>query len=137
MQTIWFPAPVGVLLRRLVNVVSSLSLSHQYLAQKSETGDSKTDWSTLKSFGWLSWSNRSAQTKFALAVDGDVPPLEQQHHHNPRSRPNPATNRTLDIIHRLMHSPALYDPVRVPRNPVALCHGAHTSLYSRFCAHFF
>ena len=119
MQTIWFPAPVCVLFRRLVNVVSTLSLSHQYLSQN---GDSKTNWSTLKSFAWLPWANR---TGFALALDTDIPDTEKHIQRSPGPLPKPTTNRPLDIIHRLMQSPALYDPIRVPRNPVALCHGAH------------
>jgi hypothetical protein len=30
----------------------------------------------------------------------------------------------LDEIHRLMQNPVLYDPLRAPRYPIVLCHGA-------------
>ncbi|KIK69941.1 hypothetical protein GYMLUDRAFT_34343 [Collybiopsis luxurians FD-317 M1] len=30
-----------------------------------------------------------------------------------------------DTIHKLLENPALYDPLRVPRNPIVLCHGLY------------
>ena len=30
----------------------------------------------------------------------------------------------VDAIHRLMQNPVLYDPLRAPRYPIILCHGA-------------
>lgn len=123
MHTIWFPAPVCVLFRRLVNVVSSLSISHHYLAQKGEVSDPDTNWAVLKSFAWLPWTSR---TKFVLAVDGSTLQADQDLKPKPAPRPR-SKSRPLDVIHRLMYSPALYDPVRTPRYPIALCHGG-------FCA---
>ena len=44
----------------------------------------------------------------------------------PEPRP-PTTRRTEgpkeDVIQKLMLSPALFDPIRRPRNPIVLCHG--------------
>ncbi|KIP03084.1 hypothetical protein PHLGIDRAFT_95195, partial [Phlebiopsis gigantea 11061_1 CR5-6] len=125
MQTTWLPAPVCVLFRRIVNVVSTLSISHQYLVQKREASDPKSPWSTLKALTWLPWARGASQSRFALEIDGDIPTLEPRSRQTPQPRPNPTTNRPLDVIHRLMQSPALYDPIRVPRNPVALCHGLY------------
>lgn len=142
MQTIWFPAPVFVLFRRLVNVVSTLSISHQYFLQASansgasaaaESNDRSSSWKVLKSLGWLSWAGgEAAETKFSLALEGDShqassfqPPQQTQR----QSRPPPQRNRPLDVIHRLMTHPALFDPVRAPRNPVVLCHGTWCGFY--------
>lgn len=136
MQTIWFPAPVFVLFRRLVNVVSTLSISHQYFLQASSNGgvaaegsrNGGNSWAVLfKSWGWLSWTRREiADARFSLALDGDAlqapsfqPPRQTQR----QSCPPPQRNGPIDVIHRLMSHPALYDPVRAPRHPVVLCHG--------------
>ncbi|GJE92665.1 hypothetical protein PsYK624_088200 [Phanerochaete sordida] len=121
MQTIWFPAPVGVLFRRLVNVVSSLSISHHYLAQRSEGSDPNASSATVKILAWLPWT---ARTRFALATDGNSSQGDPEPERKPAPRPRPA-NRPVDVIHRLMQSPALYDPVRAPRHPIALCHGLY------------
>ena len=55
------------------------------------------------------------------------PPTEKQQHEN------------RGAIHRLMHSPVLYDPLRAPRFPIVLCHGAcaHTHLPSHPRCNFF
>lgn len=138
MQTTWLPAPVCVLFRRIVNVVSTLSISHQYLVQKREASDPKSNWSTLKALTWLPWAKGASQARFALAIDGEIPTSEPGTRQTPQPRPSPTTNRPLDVIHRLMQSPALYDPIRVPRNPVALCHGAsyflRVEFEAKFCA---
>ena len=47
----------------------------------------------------------------------------------PPSRPDPAPSRArsdapLSPIYTLMNNPTLFNPVRIPRNPVVLCHGA-------------
>ena len=120
MQTIWFPTPVSVLFRRLVNVVSSLSISHQYFVHKHETNDSSTSGTTVKSFAWFPWSR---QTTFALAMEGDSESSELNAQQSPPQHPRPTRNRPLDAIHRLIQYPTLYDPIRAPRNPIVLCHG--------------
>ncbi|KAI0088508.1 Alpha/Beta hydrolase protein [Irpex rosettiformis] len=139
MQTIWFPTPVVVLFRRLVNVVGTLSISHQYFLQppanrdkKSEVENHNCSWKVLKSLGWLSWASRElAGTRFSLAVESDAsapPPFEPSPPRRPHIRPPPQRPRQdlpMDTIHRLMHSPTLYDPVRVPRHPIVLCHGLY------------
>jgi triacylglycerol lipase len=137
MQTIWFPAPVFVLFRRLVNVVSTLSISQHYLHQpaatnsKREADDHSCAWRTLKSWGWLSWANRElAGSRFSLAnVEGDrsspssfQPTPQRQSQRQTRPRPL-RSKEPHDTIHRLMSNPALYDPVRPPRQPIVLCHG--------------
>jgi hypothetical protein len=47
----------------------------------------------------------------------------------PQGLPEPANSckedrGDLDEIHRLMQNPVLYDPLRAPRYPIVLCHGA-------------
>lgn len=35
-----------------------------------------------------------------------------------------------DLIHQLLVNPVLYDPLRAPRYPIALCHGEHDVVYT-------
>jgi len=135
MQTIWFPAPVFILFRRLVNVVSTLSISHQYFLQQSapsnatppDVDNHSCAWKVVKSWRWPSWKREAVEARFSLAVDGDAgssfqpPPRQSRRQTNPR----PRNDGPLDVIHRLMRNPALYDPVRAPRHPVVLCHGLY------------
>ena len=44
-------------------------------------------------------------------------PLPESEYEKPNSLPP-------DIIHQLLVNPALYDPLRTPRYPIVLCHGA-------------
>jgi triacylglycerol lipase len=128
MPTIWFPAPVCVLFHRIVNVVSSLSISQQYFIHKCDLNDSNANRATVRSFAWLPWGR---QANFALAMDADSDSSAQSESQKlPPRRPRPTKNRPLDIIHRLMQHPALYDPVRAPRNPVVLCHGTSSCIPS-------
>lgn len=134
MQTIWFPAPVFALFRRLVNVVSTLSISHQYFLQAppssgAPAADKQSDsWKVLKSWGFLPWTRREvADARFSMALEGEAvqssfqPPRQTRQ----QSGPRPQRDRPVDIIHRLMTHPALFDPMRAPRNPVVLCHGEY------------
>ncbi|EKM49783.1 uncharacterized protein PHACADRAFT_265467 [Phanerochaete carnosa HHB-10118-sp] len=57
-------------------------------------------------------------------MDGGMSTTDSEPQRRPPPRPKPV-NRPLDAIHRLMCSPALYDPVRAPRHPIALCHGLY------------
>lgn len=64
MSSVYFPAQVVVLIRRLVNVVSTLSLSNQYLLQRAKreeflTGGNQTSCPTERTSGVSSWSSRS------------------------------------------------------------------------------
>jgi triacylglycerol lipase len=47
---------------------------------------------------------------------------------------NSKHNESDDIIHNLMRNPALRDPIRTPRFPIVLCHGACT-LNISFCVY--
>ena len=59
----------------------------------------------------------------------------------PPSPPPPPTehgNQNRGAIQRLMQSPVLYDPLRAPRFPIVLCHGAPAPLHvaiQRFTQH--
>ena len=55
--------------------------------------------------------------------------MEDHHGSAPHEPPEPAdrdrdNRESLDEIHRLMQNPVLYDPLRAPRYPIVLCHGA-------------
>ena len=71
MNYVYFPAPVVLILRRLANVISTLSISNQYLLMngtraedQEETECSKeklSSWGTiqaLREVGWPTWLNR-------------------------------------------------------------------------------
>ncbi|KAI0783429.1 Alpha/Beta hydrolase protein [Abortiporus biennis] len=135
MQTIWFPTPVFVLFRRLVNVVSTLSISHHYLLRNNNNNDIQTaehgngqcpveGWDKFRPLAWLPW--------LSLAVEegGESQHLDSPNYptNPPPTRPPPRPrllpNRN-DTLHQLLSHPLLYDPVRKPRNPIVLCHGLY------------
>lgn len=132
MQSLWAPPPVFALLRRIVNVVSSLSISQHYLLGKSphqpdasEPRNAATPSHVLfRPLEWLGWLNKEREP-VAFAMQSDVEAMSLPPRNPPPSAPRRRAplNTPLDIIHRLMNSPLLFDPVRAPRNPVALCHG--------------
>ncbi|KAF9562676.1 alpha/beta-hydrolase [Agrocybe pediades] len=87
MSSIYFPGHVAVLFRRLVNVVSTLSISHQYVAHTRSTPEDGieakpkhggADGSSSSSLErvWEQWENRSRWNR-GLLVDPDL--REQQH----------------------------------------------------------
>lgn len=226
MNTVWFPIPVSLFLRRVVNVISTLGITHHYLHTRPEVdqlegpdarnggnsniGDRRVSscWRPLdgiRSFEWPGWFNEEAKLTglgsrgTSTVISGDLwrdriserviqsassqpllkhddlhvvlassisiswprwrwptaarlttlfseqaeqnsrdsessSKIEYQSHPRktpppkPRRRPPPRDNsvdpETLDTIHRLIVSPVLYDPVRTPRYPIVLCHGA-------------
>ena len=141
MQTIWFPIPVGVFFRRLVNVVSTFSISHHYLQhrfikQDSDTTSSRAQcpagsWRTLKTVEWLSNVLGNARLSIALQGDeiGSEPSYQPPDGHKPNYNNNndsTPTTRPPDQLHILLNSPTLFDPVRKPRYPIVLCHGMHS-----------
>ena len=135
MQTLWSPPPVFVLFRRIVNAFSAFSVSQHYLLQRSppppegsERKRTAEAYNVLRPFSWLGWVSREPAA-FSLAAEA-VPSMQEPL----RDLPPPTyPRRTLrkrpsDPIHRLLRNPALYEPVRAPRNPVVLCHGTCTAL---------
>ena len=142
MQSLWSPPPVFVLFRRIVNAFSAFSVSQHYLLQRAPPPTPPSPeanarnrtaeaYNVLKPFAWLGWLSRD-QAAFSVAAEtvsssheplGDPPP--------PTYRRRTTRKRASDTIHRLLHNPVLYEPVRAPRNPVVLCHGAWTSLHTR------
>ena len=117
MQTVWFPVPVAAFFRRLVNVVSTLSISQHYLQSQSPTDpDVPVQWPASRIHGHRRGSNpRSADAYIDLAAD-EVEEKEAAS----------SSAWTPDQIHLLMNNPALYDPLRKPRYPIVLCHGEFT-----------
>ncbi|KAH8086003.1 alpha/beta-hydrolase, partial [Cristinia sonorae] len=134
MQNIWFPAPVFLFFRRIVNVVSTLSISQQYLLQQKslEAGQNDTrqpnSWG-LRTLDWKSWVN---SPKFSLASPEEEQYFEHPSNHPPSNAPTPRKRfshvpkpRPADQIHTLIENPVLLDPVRKPRHPIVLCHGLY------------
>lgn len=211
MNSVYFPVHVVAILRRLVNILSTLSLSNQYLVLNKPHADSttvaaRTRWrETLNElraaqYPWRSLVANSApdipaasrptdaqpsrsettkgtslsctlyghlcnafRSKFAhpwsliATTTGasrygqgaawpsplytseaqapennvtqpaiDSPKRNSQPSNFPNKNPPPEVEsqpESIDIIHRLMNNPALFDPVRTPRYPIVLCHG--------------
>lgn len=85
-----------------------------------------------------SWPSISLSSGQILSMTEDLYPSTSSHispssPHPPSSRPDPPQKprrnsqteetKELDTIHKLIKNPVLYDPLRVPRNPIVLCHG--------------
>jgi len=211
MSNIWFPVPVALFLRRVVNVLSTLSITHHYLLPHRSTdkhsyaselqsqpadkvmlgnrrpyAESYVMWTTIMensldgilqgvyalffffffffcqsmywvltfslslpsiasgklSFPWFRWPARLSLFHPAPRSPNYVHHLKDQvrmeknqcssdpnSYPHPQEPPKPANSgkedrEDLDEIHRLMQNPVLYDPLRAPRYPVVLCHGA-------------
>lgn len=59
--------------------------------------------------------------------DKSKEPRQPQSENEEDPKPKPQLKSTeLDTIHKLLQNPALLDPIRVPRNPIVLCHGTRT-----------
>lgn len=203
MSNIWFPLPVALFLRRVVNVLSTLSITHHYLfpsPPRSTNADSEKNaqddpshsspWvgrvpqslnrlgqhgverhvlppeislldhilqGTVQNFGpnyllnflfgyiafWFHWPTQlshyhpasgsksngyAEQLSGSTKTEGDrISPYS-----DPNGSPEPPkpTDRAreerhnVDEIHRLIENPVLYNPLRAPRYPIVLCHGA-------------
>ncbi|KAI9069372.1 alpha/beta-hydrolase [Trametes sanguinea] len=128
MQTVWFPLPVAAIFRRIVNVVSTLSISHHYLHQTSPDAEPRRT-SAFQSLQWPSWLGGPRERWKLSLSDGTSAYMESQgddaRDPSPRRTVSPPRPRRNDEIHKLMNHPALYDPVRKPRYPIVLCHGLY------------
>ncbi|KAF8627428.1 hypothetical protein AX17_006243 [Amanita inopinata Kibby_2008] len=194
MNNIHVPAHVVVLLRRLANVVSTLSISSHYFVYKSDNAKrqasprdestflsaaekppmfKRTDWSAWDDWNWprlinfqgilskdtrlaagdrpsdhlrtsltsdkakeltLPWLSRkwswsslfsSLETELQSLVDRPLPPPREQDNQQSRKRrshpPRKAKNpHPPDVVHQLIQSPVLSDPLRTPRYPIVL-----------------
>ena len=117
MQTVWFPVPVAAFFRRLVNVVSTLSISQHYLQSQSLT-DPDASRSSLPTPRVHGHRRGSSPHRNEASIDLAVDAVEEKEAHLSSS-----AAWTPDQIHLLMNNPALYDPLRKPRYPIVLCHG--------------
>ncbi|KAI0694843.1 alpha/beta-hydrolase [Earliella scabrosa] len=126
MQTVWFPVPVAALFRRIVNVVSALSISNQYLHSTPDPDPpqprpSALQWPNSPTADTRAHRGRpSTSHSYAYSeVTADLPEVTE--------RPNPDTSSSsrTDQIHQLINNPVLYDPLRKPRYPIVLCHGLY------------
>ncbi|KAF9068575.1 hypothetical protein BDP27DRAFT_1326951 [Rhodocollybia butyracea] len=166
MSSVYYPV---VLFRRLVNVISSFSISNHYLRakpsareteevdQKIALGSSDWPWWMFKdSWDWpwlahyerrigstISWKTSwpsipltSGQMlsltedlypspSSALAPSSSLPVSRPDPPKKPRGSSQTEETKELDTIHKLIKNPVLYDPLRVPRNPIVLCHGLY------------
>ncbi|KZT67126.1 alpha/beta-hydrolase [Daedalea quercina L-15889] len=79
---------------------------------------------------WPSWASAarslssSARKQSDVDIEGGYSDSVEVEREAP-DRPPQRTEPPKDTIHQLLNSPVLYDPVRKPRNPIALCHGLY------------
>ncbi|KAI0671133.1 Alpha/Beta hydrolase protein [Trametes maxima] len=128
MQTVWFPLPVAALFRRIVNVVSTLSISHHYLHQSPADAEHPSRrHNAFQTLQWPSWLTNSQRTwKLSLnSIDMDSQGNREGRREPPRRTVSPPRSQRNDQIHQLLSHPALYDPIRKPRYPIVLCHGLY------------
>ncbi|EMD39653.1 hypothetical protein CERSUDRAFT_132132 [Gelatoporia subvermispora B] len=141
MQNIWFPVPVVLFLRRLINVVSTLSVSQQYLSRRSLVEDQPKHanrdlpaeyWDAFRGVKWPQWmSGRRLPLQMAAAEEYDMESdvgSSSEEMNFPHRGPGPekeTRSEPADTIHWLLQHPTLYDPVRKPRYPLTLCHGLY------------
>ncbi|TFY65071.1 hypothetical protein EVJ58_g2209 [Rhodofomes roseus] len=140
MHPLWLPANVALLFRRVVNVVSSLSISQHYLLPRLQPGVDGTNsaedrlrlWEGFNAIRWPSWATADQGFPSTARLQLDVGVERMSGHSDAadvdRETPDHSPQRNAppkDTIHQLIHSPVLYDPVRKPRNPIALCHGLY------------
>ncbi|KAK7049413.1 hypothetical protein VNI00_006014 [Paramarasmius palmivorus] len=147
MSNVYFPAQVVVIFRRIFNVFSGLSISNQYLLKHSKetlkdgereeqaSGTAKAIWSWegpwkrgamndtlhLRGLNAEKFRNRSASTESVTSNENPTPDEFEP----PPEMQNPPEPEVKDTIHQLLSYPALYDPLRKPRNPIVLCHGLY------------
>ncbi|KAF7329923.1 Ubiquitin-related modifier 1 [Mycena kentingensis (nom. inval.)] len=129
--------PVVVLLRRLFNAFSTLSVSNQYLRQKADAeGPSSKKPLQSASFATDVQVDTPRDTGPPPQSSPSQPPLrphpqprkapQPEPEPRPQTRPEPEqAQEPLDTIHQLLLHPALFDPLRVPRYPLVLCHGLY------------
>ncbi|KAF8133888.1 alpha beta-hydrolase [Boletus edulis] len=126
------------LLRRLVNVISTLSLTNQYFVHTPRL--QLNIWSAFNSLsldlGWLLYSRSTenvsahehasaSNTRLALdTTSSQVQPAHPSDEHPLSHFPQGDTERQ-DTVRRLMNNPALFDHSRAPRYPIVLCHGLY------------
>lgn len=148
------PVRLVVLLRRLVNVISALSLTNQYLLSSLHSPPSDPSpppsstlisayFPDLASLGWRVYSSPTETiSSTEHGTRSETNPLDTTPSLYPTRPPDnqcspgppppqlPRENTERHAtIHRLMNNPTLFDPARAPRYPIVLCHGMH-SFYS-------
>ncbi|KZT28745.1 alpha/beta-hydrolase [Neolentinus lepideus HHB14362 ss-1] len=121
--------PVYVLIRRIVNVFSVLSISDQYLGSllkfRANGVDRKVDSIPERERGVQASSSHESRNENGEPDKdaSDIPKLNPIP--GPERPPERGEPKRLDTIHQLLQNPVLYDPIRTPRNPIALCHGLY------------
>ncbi|KAI5989111.1 alpha beta-hydrolase [Pisolithus albus] len=127
MNSVSFPIQLVTLIRRLVNVISTISLTNHYLPSVGSypplldpsLGNKWDLWRTAYNFGWSDFLKpfRSSDSRDGLQLG-----LHKEHISVSMVKEASSTSNT---IHRLMSNPALFDPIRTPRYPIVLCHGLY------------
>ncbi|KAG8214675.1 alpha beta-hydrolase [Butyriboletus roseoflavus] len=129
------PVRLVVLLRRLVHIISSLSLTNQYILQSLQSPDPRprrfpSSWLISTYSLPIDPPDRACSRPTDNVSSPEPTPLDSTspgpRDDQPSSGPPPRGNTECqDTIHRLMNNPALFDPARAPRYPIVLCHGLY------------
>ncbi|KAG8790160.1 hypothetical protein FRC12_012633 [Ceratobasidium sp. 428] len=125
------PTPVLSIYRRVISVISSRNITRSSgLTRRRLLWPSWRSWRDQRASSaavvdppkWPTWLSLSALSTLAtqtFSAESNVRPNEQE---RKRAKRRPDLNST---IYNLMSSPALFDPVRAPRNKIILCHGLY------------
>src|SRR5579875_1010720 len=113
MSSVYYPTQVVVLFKRIINAISTFSLtsSQYYLLKHAKAEDIQDAPSKWPRWSW-DWPSISLSAVQMPSMTEDLYPQSP-----------PSSPREPDTIHKLLTNPALYDPLRIPRNPIVLCHG--------------
>ncbi|KAI6030838.1 alpha beta-hydrolase [Pisolithus orientalis] len=146
MNSVSFPIQLVTFIRRLVNVISTISLTNHYLFPRIQVENRLSEHQARPGIGpyspLLDSSLNDRWDWLRPAYKGSVSPSETSLHASEAlefqssisvsitkvvassSSPN-VDLTTQDAIHRLMSNPTLFDPIRTPRYPIVLCHGLY------------
>ena len=102
--------------------------------QLSHSSESSSSRSLKRQWSWRSLLTTSAQTASLPDMEDPPPtppppPPQRKQEEAPNPSPLLPHHPPLpDTIHQLMQNPPLYNPLRTPRYPIALCHGTRFAL---------
>ncbi|KAH7885198.1 alpha beta-hydrolase [Phlebopus sp. FC_14] len=152
MNNISFPVQIVAIIRRLFNVISTLSLTNQYLLSRIQSDNSSPQVPSERldgqevsqqvqshaqaggSWSWLmscilsesfSLATASHSTTYNEPDNGLSTAHDRGEDYRSSNAPNSNKDEHQDTIHRLMSNPSLFNPVRAPRYPIVLCHGLY------------
>lgn len=133
-----FHVPVGLFLRRIFNVASSLTVSNYYFLyrKKGDEREKEVD-ACMRSRETARGILHTVEEPRSQENDAKALGAAVSSHLNTQAPRQPKPNKTEperppSVIQKLMTNPTLFNPIRKPRNPIILCHGESYLLHSTY-----